>query len=168
MKKYKINFFKGYLIIFTCILLLSCNNQFDYDKIIERLSTEELLCDSLLEIDGVNIFLGNPYTGACLVYNDDYTRKTRLESYVNGKVDGVVLGYFPSGKVEFIGYRKNGEINSNYIKFYENGEIAITGQFNDGLYTGTFKYFDENGKVIEKRKYDKYGKLLKTKLYDKK
>jgi len=165
MKKDKINFPKGYLIIFTCIMLSACNNQMDYNSIIERLSTEELLCDSLLEIDGVNIFLGKPYTGACLVYNDDYTRKTMLESYINGKVDGVVLGYFPSGKVEFIGHRKNGEINSNYIKFYENGGIAITGQFNDGLYIGTFKYFDENGKLIEKRKYNDYGVLLKSKTY---
>ncbi len=165
MINYKIRFFKNLLIFLSCIFFVGCNNLMDYNSIIEKYSSEELLCASLLEIEGVNIFLGEPFTGSCLIYNSDYTRKTELQSYVNGKVDGVVLGFFPSGEVEFIGHKKNGEINGDYIKFYENGKIAITGQFSDGLYIGTFKYFDENGKLIEKSKYNNYGKLLQSKTY---
>lgn len=165
MKIDKVNFFKFFLTFTLCMLLFSCNNQIDYNSIIEKHSSEELLCDSLLEIEGVNIFLGKPYTGSCLRYNDTYTYKTSLESYVNGKIEGVVIGYYPSGEVEYIGYRQNGEINGDYIKFFENGEIAIQGQFKNGLYVGTFNYFDQNGKLIEKSKYNEFGILLKSKTY---
>jgi len=165
MINYKIRFFKDLLTFLSCIFFVGCNNLMDYNSIIEKLSTEELLCASLLEIEGVSFFLGEPYTGSCLIYNSDYTRKTQLESYVNGKVDGVVLGFFPSGEVEFIGHKKNGEINGDYIKFHENGEIAITGQFKNGFYVGNFMFYDINGENIEKKKYNQFGILLNSKTY---
>ena len=165
MKINKINFFKFFLTFTSCMLLSSCNNKTDYNSIIEKYSSEELLCASLLEIEGVNIFLGEPYTGSCLTYNKSYTLKTGLESYVEGKVEGVSIGYYPSGEVEYIGYRENGEINGDYIKFHENGEIAITGQFKNGLYVGTFIFYDINGETIEKKRYNQFGILLNSKTY---
>ena len=137
----------------------------DYKSIIEKYSSEELLCASLLQIEGVNIFLGEPFTGSCLLYNDTLTVKTGLVSYVEGKIEGLSIGYYPSGEVEYIGYKENGEINGDYIKFHENGEIAITGQFKNGLYVGTFKFFDNKGEITEKNKYDQFGILLNTKIY---
>ena len=165
MKINKIIFFKFFLTFTACILWYSCNNHIDYKLIIEKYSSEELLCDSLLEIEGVNIFLGEPYTGSCLTYNDTFTVKTGLESYVNGKIEGVSMGYYPSGEVDYIGYRKNGEINGDYIKFHENGEIAITGQFKNGLYVGTFMFYEINGETIEKKRYNEFGILLNSKTF---
>lgn len=165
MKKDKINFPKGYLLIFTCIMLSACNNQMDYKSIIDQFSSEELLCISLLEVEGVNLFLGEAYTGSCLTYDDKFSRKSGLESYVDGKIEGISIGYYPSGKVEFIGYKKNGEINGKYIRFYENGETHITGQFKNGLYVGIFKFYNDRGEIIERKKYNQFGILLKSKTY---
>jgi antitoxin component YwqK of YwqJK toxin-antitoxin module len=165
MKINKVNFFKFFLTFTACSLLSSCNNKTDYNSIIEKYSSEELLCTSLLEIEGVNIFLGEPYTGSCLTYNDKFTVKTGLESYVNGKIEGVSIGYYPSGEVDYIGYRENGEINGDFVKFHQNGEIAIQGQFSDGFYVGTFYYYDEKGEITERNKYNEYGELIKSKKY---
>ena len=165
MKNKKIIFFKYFLTLITSISLASCENTMDYKSIIDKYSSEELLCASLLETEGVNIFLGKPYTGSCIVYNEDYTKKTGIESYVNGVVEGLVMGYYPSGQVEYVGYRNNGEINGDYIKFHENGEIAVTGQFKNGLYIGTFKFYNDKGEIIEKSKYNQFGILLNTKTY---
>ena len=165
MKINKIVFFRYFLTFIASIFLTSCNNIMDYKSIIEKHSSVDLLCDSLLEIEGVNIFLGNPYTGPCLEFNDEYTVKTSLESYVEGKIKGLSIGYYPSGEVEYIGYRENGQINGDYIKFHENGQIAITGQFKNGLYIGTFKFYNEKGEITEKNKYNQFGILLNTKTY---
>jgi len=165
MKILKIKFIAKILTFGLVIAFFGCNDQGDYSSITEKYNSEELLCISLLNIDGVNYFLGKPYTGSCLLYDEELVTKKGLESYVNGKLEGINIGYYPDGSVEYIGYKSNGEINGNFVKFHQNGEIAIKGQFSDGLYIGRFKYFDDNGKLIEKSKYNDYGKLLKSKTY---
>tara|TARA_Y100000385_G_C12852169_1_gene533596 strand:- start:198 stop:695 length:498 start_codon:yes stop_codon:yes gene_type:complete len=165
MKNLKIKFIKKFLRFSFILIVFGCNNQTDYSLITDKYSSEELLCVSLLNVDGVNILFGNPYTGSCLVYDGDLKIKTGLETYVNGKLEGINIGYYPDGVVDYIGYKSNGEINGDFVKFHQNGEIAIKGQFSDGLYVGWFKYYDESGKKIEQKRYNNLGVLIKTKKY---
>ena len=152
-------------IFFTALLLVSCTQEIDYKSIIQEYESEELLCISLLEVEGKKILSGNNFTGSCLIYNNDYTKKMTLISYTNGVEGGINIGYYPDGKVDYIGYKSNGEINGDYVKFHNNGEIAIEGQFKDGVYVGSFKYFDKSGELIEKTRYNEFGILTKTKKY---
>jgi antitoxin component YwqK of YwqJK toxin-antitoxin module len=183
MRNNKFDFLKKYLILLAFVVISSCKPQIDYDAIIEEYSSSKLLCISLLETNNVyiardaaatsaletnNVYIykGNPYSGSCLVYDKSHTTKIRLDSYVDGKQQGVSIGYYPTGEVEFIGYRgENSEINGEYVKFHQNGEIATIGQFKDGKYVGIFKFYDEAGELIETIKYNKFGILLKNKKY---
>ena len=157
--------FKSALTFLALIILLGCNQKIDHKSIILKYSSEELLCNSLLDVNGIKVFLGKPYSGQCLMYDGDLKTKLGLVSYLDGVAEGVNIGYYSNGEVEYIGYKINGEINGNYIKFHVNGEIAIKGQFKDGLYVGTFKFYNENGKLTEKNKYNQSGILLKSKTY---
>ena len=154
-----------FCVFFTSFLIFSCNQGIDYKSIIQEYESEELLCISLLEVEGKKILSGNNFTGSCLIYNNDYTRKVMLISYISGVEEGINIGYYPDGKVDYIGYKNNGEINGDYVKFHNNGEIAIEGQFKDGVYVGSFKYFDKSGELIEKTRYNEFGILTNTKKY---
>ncbi len=152
-------------ICFTALLIVSCNQEMDYKSIIQEYGSEQLLCVSLLEVEGKKILSGNNFTGSCLVYNRDSKKKEMLLSYEDGTENGLVIGYYPDGKPEYVGKRDNGEINGEFIKLHNNGEVEIEGQFNNGLYVGVFKYYDESGKKIEQRRYNNFGILIKTKTY---
>ena len=166
MKKNKFDFLTKYLILLAFVTISSCKPQIDYDAIIEEYSSFKLLCISLLEVNNVYIYRGEPYSGSCLVYDDNLETKIRLDSYVDGKQQGVSIGYYPTGEEEFIGFRgENSEINGEYVKFHQNGEVATIGQFKDGKYVGTFKFYNEKGKLIETNKYNEFGILLKNKKY---
>ena len=165
MKNLNIKFIKKFLRFSFILIVFGCDNQTDYSTIIEKYSSEELLCVSLLNVDGVNVLFGNPYTGSCLVYDGELKTKIGLEEYVNGKLEGINIGYYPDGAVEYIGYRSNGEINGDFVKFHQNGEIAIKGQFSDGLYIGTFYYYNEKGEITERNRYNEFGELIKSKIY---
>lgn len=157
-----------YFIFLVCSMLLintSCNQSASYKSIAEKYNSVEFLCVSLLEVDGIHYLFDDKYTGSCINYDTTFSYKVSLESYVEGRKKGKSIGYYPSGEIEYIGNIENGEINGQYEKFYKNGQVAIKGQFSDGLYVGIFKYFDENGKLIERKKYNKYGILLKSKTY---
>jgi len=44
-------------------------------------------------------------------------------------------------------------------------ETHITGQFKNGLYVGIFKFYNDRGEIIERKKYNQFGILLKSKTY---
>jgi len=152
-------------ICFTVLLIASCNQEMDYKSIIQQYESEEFLCISLLEIEGKSILSGSNFTGSCLSYNKELTKKEMLLNYKDGVQEGLVIGYYPDGKPEYVGYRNNGQINGEFIRLHNNGEVEIKGQFNNGLYVGLFKYYDESGKKIEQTRYNKFGVLIKTKKY---
>ena len=154
-----------FCVFFTSFLIFSCNQKMDYKSIIQEYESEELLCISLLEVEGKKILFGNNYTGSCLVYDGDVKKKEMLLSYEDGVQEGLVIGYYPDGKPEYVGYRNNGEINGKFIRLHKNGEVEIKGQFRNGTYIGVFKYYDERGKKIMQRRYNDFGVIMRTKKY---
>tara|TARA_B100000900_G_C20595502_1_gene723226 strand:- start:3365 stop:3904 length:540 start_codon:yes stop_codon:yes gene_type:complete len=147
-------------------LFISCNQDIDYKAIInEYESMDPIVCKSLLEIDGKLLYMGSPFSGPCLIYDDNFKTKIKLVTYEQGLENGINIGYYEDGNVDYVGYRVNGEINGEFIKLYKNGETAILGQFKNGLYVGKFKFFNENGELTEIKKYNEFGILKQTRKY---
>ena len=158
-------FINKFLTILVLTLTISCNQKIDYDSIVNKYADIGLNCASLLDINGEHMLFGEKFSGECLVFDENLKVKIRMDSYLDGKLEGISLGFFPTGEKEFIGYRKNGEINGKFVRFYRNGEIEISGQFKNGLYSGIFKYFNEQGEITEKTTYNNSGKIIKSKTY---
>ena len=165
MKIRKKDFISKYLTILSLTISVGCNQNIDYDALFNNYADIGLHCASLLDINGEHMLFGEKFTGECLVFDDDLKVKIRLDSYLDGKLEGIILGFYPSGEKEFIGYRKNGEINGKFIRFHKNGEIEISGQFNNGLYSGVFKYFNERGEITEETSFNKSGEIIKSKTF---
>jgi antitoxin component YwqK of YwqJK toxin-antitoxin module len=158
------NFISSSKILFFFILT-ACDSKIDYNSLAAEHESITLNCISILEVDGINYFSDGKASTKCVTYNGPYRQE--LRSYDEGLLNGIQIGYYPDGSLDYLGYRKDGEIDGDFVKFHLNGQIATKGQFSLGFYVGRFDFFDEKGTLIERRKYDKYGKLIETKLYDK-
>ena len=161
MIRKKINFTFKVLFFLT---LISCDNSIDYKSLATEYQSITLNCVSIIEVDGISYFSGGKFSDKCLVYIGEY--KQELRSYEQGVLNGIQIGYYPDGNIDYVGYRRDGEIDGEFVKLHQNGQIATKGQFSLGYYVGKFEFYDENGKLLERRKYDKYGVLMDTKIYN--
>ena len=108
--------------------VISCNQDIDYKAIInEYESMDPIVCKSLLEIDGKLLYMGSPFSGPCLIYDDNFKTKIKLVTYEQGLENGINIGYYEDGNVDYVGYRVNGEINGEFIKLYKNGWLLKMG-----------------------------------------
>lgn len=110
--------------------------------------------------------------------------------YKNGKIDGLVIQYFPDGKVQSeipfkdgnrngiekkyyyngqLEYKKEFKANNligEYFEYHPNGQIAFSGLCINGFFEGPFKQYYSNGKLEKELNYVK-SKLNGTlKKYD--
>jgi antitoxin component YwqK of YwqJK toxin-antitoxin module len=75
------------------------------------------------------------------------------ENYVNGKLNGENIVYYPSdplnGKVkkfEITNY-EDGLKHGNWIQYYSSGKVKAEGVYKDGNFDGNVKWFFSSGKV---------------------
>lgn len=76
--------------------------------------------------------------------------------YENGIENGVIESYYPNGKPESYGRKKDGMLDGDYFKYYENGNLKTKQTFvaekptnGDGYKTKGWRYeYDENGSLI--------------------
>lgn len=54
-------------------------------------------------------------------------------SYKNGKLDGVFRGFFPTGRLQRIGYYKDGLQTGEYIVYDENKNIVLSTRYTNGI-----------------------------------
>lgn len=102
--------------------------------------------------------------------------------YTNGKIDGLVIRYFPDGKIQSeipfkdglrngvekkyyyngqLEYKKEFKENNltgEYTEYHPNGQISFNGFCTNGFFEGPFKQFYSNGKLEKELNYSK-GKL---------
>ena len=166
MKKDKFSFLSLLTLIFSFTFIQSCYQDKNYDLILGKYENVGLNCLSLVEIEEINILSGEPFSGNCIVYDSNSGIKVRMDTYLDGILEGISIGFYPSGEKEYIGYRNKGEISGDYIKFYRNGEISVKGKFKNGFYNGTFEYYDDKGKIVEKKRFTNDGILIKSKTYE--
>lgn len=99
--------------------------------------------------------------------------------YKNGKINGIVMQYYPDGKIQseipFIDgnrdgiekkYYYNGQLEykkefktnnliGEYFEYHPNGQIAFNGFCVNGFFEGPFKQFYSNGKLEKELNYEK-------------
>ena len=154
--------FKFLLKILFFLTVVGCG-KIDYKQLASEFESITLNCYSLIEVEGITYFIGEPFTGSCLMFNGE--NKAELQSFENGLLNGLQIGYYPNGEIFYVGYRKNGEIHDKFIRYHLNGEIETEGQFSEGFYRGIFKFYDENGKLLEIKKYNKLGVMVNNKIF---
>jgi antitoxin component YwqK of YwqJK toxin-antitoxin module len=72
-----------------------------------------------------------------------------------------ILNYPDGSKMSSTSY-KNCKKNGAWISWYENGVKANESHFIEGEPTGIWSYWDEKGNLIERKEYNKDGKLVES------
>lgn len=54
-------------------------------------------------------------------------------NYKHGKLDGVFRGFFPTGKLQRLGYFKNGLQDGKYVVYDENKNIVLSATYVNGV-----------------------------------
>ncbi len=86
-----------------------------------------------------------------------------IETYINGKINGEQITYYPNTKIRSIVNYSNNRIIG--IEWYnENGEQIFKDTYING--TGKWKVFWDNGKINEEGQYLNYSKNGEWKNYD--
>ena len=67
----------------------------------------------------------------------------RIESYKNGKIEGLSKGWHKDGNKKFETYYKGGKLDGLSIWWYENGQKQAEIDYIDGLRNGDAKWWDE-------------------------
>jgi antitoxin component YwqK of YwqJK toxin-antitoxin module len=93
--------------------------------------------------------------GVWTFYHNNSTSVMSTENYVNGKLEGNKIVYFPDGKVaEEVAY-KNGLKNGTSKIYSKAGTLKEESVYVDGLMQGPYKVYDDNGSVIINGQYKK-------------
>ena len=133
------------IILTITLFLVNCESY-------KQESTVDGECNRLRSFQGVTTLNGEKYSGSCIIYSNN--KKTDIKSFKNGIPHGIYKKfYYPSEKLEYIGYRKNGEIHGDYTMYHENGNKAIKGALKRGYYTGQWNYYDEEGNLRDQKQY---------------
>ena len=114
--------------------------------------------------------------GYCFSFYDD-TQFKMASNYVNGKLDGIQVWYYPSGLIKNIFNFDNGEFHGTNYWYHENEELKMTINFNKGVRAGKISSYHDNGNLkiegqyendLEEgiwKFYDSEGKLIETTTY---
>jgi antitoxin component YwqK of YwqJK toxin-antitoxin module len=87
-----------------------------------------------------------------------------VSNYINDKLDGQYIEYYPNGQVKVTVSYKQGKEQGEYIEYYKTGKIAFRKYYHDGLLNGEEKGFYENGNnmyEVKNRKGKRNGVLKK-------
>lgn len=99
------------------------------------------------DLDG--LFKDGERHGETLQYWPE-TGKLKVRAvYREGKLNGLVEQYYPSGTLEFKHLYHDHVLHGEALDFYENGELRSAVTFEHGAQSGPFKLFSEDGMPIE-------------------
>lgn len=81
-----------------------------------------------------------------------------IDTLVNGKQNGLSLGFYYNGSKAAKSYYSQGKLNGLSIRWYQNGSIMDSAWYLNDKKTGTTKFWSEKGILTELRSYDSFGK----------
>lgn len=87
-----------------------------------------------------------PLNGVVKVYDQD-RKLSRILRYDRGKLDGLAVGYFPTGQVRWQVYYESGKKAGIQKIYYENGSLKSQAPFVEGKLNGVIAKFDGQGRV---------------------
>lgn len=113
---------------------------------IEPVNTEQLNYRN----DGVFLInTSTPFTGSYFINIDGNIIEEG--AYLNGKLHGKLVGYYPSGQVEYEGYATDGQVSSTN-SFHENGQLQSQIEYLDNKPL-LERYYYENGQLKEQKSF---------------
>ncbi len=80
----------------------------------------------------------------------------------NGKYNGRILWYYPSGKLLRKGFYFDSFPFGKWKEYYENGSLKAQYEYASGVIDGNYKYFYKNGSLWTEKHYER-GALLNVK-----
>jgi antitoxin component YwqK of YwqJK toxin-antitoxin module len=104
-----------------------------------------VLVDGLLVQEGTS----EPFSGYMVEYYEDGSYKTRSR-IEEGKLHGMVRGWFPDGTLESEEPFVHGVSHGVRQRWYENGTLAARTEIVEGEVHGEFKTWDEDGHLIQR------------------
>lgn len=94
-----------------------------------------------------------PYTGKVVIHYTGSTEAKHLFSYVEGKLDGETIWYYPNGNLKVRGNYFHGEFDGKWEKFYANGNKSMEVVYCNGVLEGPFSRWYKNGNPMETGQY---------------
>jgi len=88
----------------------------------------------------------------------------RMQSYFNGKEEGLLMTWFPDGQKESERYFAKGEKEGVHKGWWENGQQRFEYQFSNGQYENDFREWSVNGTLAKHIEY-KNGKEVRGKAW---
>ena len=136
---------KKLLTILCLVLLVSCSNEVETDKLVYRNGL-------YYEVNSTK-----PFTGSVVEYHDNGQLEMR-GNYKDGKDDGLWESYYENGQLEMRGNYKDGEPDGLREFHYDNGQLESRGNVKDGGFgfgqeDGLWEYFDEEGNLTETQEW---------------
>jgi hypothetical protein len=80
------------------------------------------------------------------VYNDKKTELIRLAHYIDNINSGYDIGYYPSGKLQYLQYHTNGIRDGFGIRLFESGTVQFIDNHKDGVYVN-YTLYTENSTI---------------------
>ena len=96
--------------------------------------------------------LNKKKTGTWSWYNKSGL-KLRHVPYINNKIHGDVLAYYPSGTISSKTQYSEGLRNGQMTKWYSTGEIKLEAYFSIDNPSGTWNFYDKEGKILKQENY---------------
>lgn len=97
--------------------------------------------------------LGDPHGEWTTFYAEDSV-PARLETWKNGKRNGVVREFFESGYLKVEMYYVDGKANGVVQVWFADGKLNVKGNYLKGKKNGEWFYYTKEGKLRKKEKYD--------------
>ncbi len=81
-------------------------------------------------------------------YYSEFDGSVRIrEPYLDGKLEGVVRSYYPSGEIsEEVEWKQNAK-DGSWNQYYKNGAPRLSGHFKNGLLQGSYEVYFSNSTI---------------------
>jgi antitoxin component YwqK of YwqJK toxin-antitoxin module len=85
--------------------------------------------------------------GESINFNEASFRPWRVQTYVDGELEGQSIDYHFNGLVSEVAHYQNGNLEGFSRAYYPNGQLIFEGNYTNNI-SGGFKLYDESGKFI--------------------
>lgn len=103
--------------------------------------------------------------GPAETFDEDGKLRTRM-NYVNGKLEGEMLIYYPDGMVSNRSVMKNGKFNGLSTYYYRDGKVRSTVSHVNDAPDGEEREYYQDGKLSSLRVYSDNGVMRSEQQYD--
>ncbi len=102
--------------------------------------------------------------GTWTTYHAKSDQPMLVANYKEGKPEGLLTCYYPSGSIQLQGFLTGGLKTGKWVAYFEDSTIKSTTLFENGLRHGSRTINNEEGKQLIEETY-KSGKLVREKLF---